>query len=68
MLLSLESEEKSESQLQLDGEVEVMDIKCGGGKYNNLKSIPHPLASCHMHTPFLCQCSSCSVEEDSLSF
>lgn len=32
VLLSLESEAKSESQLQLDGEVEVMDIKCGGGK------------------------------------
>lgn len=69
MPLSLESqaEPESESQLQLDGVVEVMDIKWGGGKYNHLKSIPHPLASCHMHTPFLCQCSSCSAEEDSLS-
>lgn len=49
VLLSLDSEAKPESQLQLDGEVEVMDIKCGGGK-NNLKSIPHPLASCHTRT------------------
>lgn len=64
MLLSLESTAKSDSQSQLDKEEEVMDIKCGGGKNNNLKSIPHPLASCHPHTPFLCQGSSCCAEED----
>lgn len=65
VLLSFESEAKSESHLQ---EGEVMDIKCGGGKNNNLKSILHPLASCHMHTHllFVSFAPVLEEEEDSL--